>query len=315
MFRTGSPYSPFFTSGLLSAPSSSRDPSPERPLAPRRGSLPTDSLRSPSSSNFYFTKRDPSEFRSFLSLDLAESQSQRSASLNRTVSVSAPIRHLRSSLRLRHSRDSIRTIPSPKPAPSITLPDLPIPSRASSLVITRTPAPAEVVPLPALIPFPTTKRNSTSTVTTSVRRTNRSHALARLEGRTASTRRRRARSNFMSMSDEDDDDEPPPLPLPSTTTLNALHEPEDLVLPPPSPPYTSPLAARFSSSLSPPRKPRKSLSTPNSKDWFPLNSFIDLQPEDDLLSSSPPGLKIDFNLNFALSRWSWRSFVEVANVS
>jgi len=75
MFRTHSPYSPFFTSGLLSVPSAD---------VPRRGSLPTSRSLPDVAAAFYFTlqpRRDEQEFRSFLSLDLAESQSMRSASL------------------------------------------------------------------------------------------------------------------------------------------------------------------------------------------------------------------------------------------
>ncbi|KAL0959716.1 hypothetical protein HGRIS_011409 [Hohenbuehelia grisea] len=105
-----SPYSPFFTSGLLSpaAPSS------------RRGSLPT-SPTSPSvqcdfdeASVFYFTLqpgRDSRQLRSFLSLDLADSTSSR--------------------------RDRRPTTPlSPKPAPSIGLPPIPGSSTRSKLKLT-----------------------------------------------------------------------------------------------------------------------------------------------------------------------------------
>jgi hypothetical protein len=101
MLSAPSPYSPFFTSGLLFEgflPSSS--PCVEE-VGPRRGSLPNDMppthcgtsqrLQSPSdvSSAFYFTlqpRRDTSALRSFLSLDLAESQSIRTASLRRSDS-------------------------------------------------------------------------------------------------------------------------------------------------------------------------------------------------------------------------------------
>ncbi|KAF8075017.1 hypothetical protein FPV67DRAFT_1475745 [Lyophyllum atratum] len=362
MFRTGSPYSPFFTSGLLSeptqySPSSSRSASPEPPLGPRRGSLPTDStsLRTPSSADgssaFYFTlqpKRDTSEYRSFLSLDLAESNSMRSASLRRKTSSKArrteksfttfaPIPEvpkqlapLHSSLRLRLSRDSLRTIPSPKPAPSITLPDVPkhtlpsspcpsLPPRlpsitvnsclglslerashsAPSLVISRTTAPTAIVKLP--------NRNSMSTVTTSVRKVNRSHALARLEGRTASTRRKAMAKpiarNFMSMSDDEDDggDDSDIERDSGRVTMSAILEPEDVVFPPPSPPSllgakSAPIGGRFPS-LSPSQTSSRGRKPPRTKDWFPLKSFIDLQGEDEM------------------SRWSWRSFIEVASVS
>ncbi|KAG5650814.1 hypothetical protein H0H81_010939 [Sphagnurus paluster] len=340
MFRTGSPYSPFFTSGLLS---DSRAPSPEPVPTPRRGSLPTDSTSvfaasaSDASSAFYFTlqpKRDTSEYRSFLSLDLAESQSLRSASLKRTtkrckvvpVASTSPIPEQRlapphAPLRVRHSRDSLRTIPSPKPAPSITLPEVPrrsespprLPSlavsvslglsleRAShsapSLTISRTSAPDVVVPLP-----------NRCSVSSSVRRSNRSHALARLEGRTASTRRPKSapkpfQRNFMSMSDDEDEDgdgsefEFGLFPSPTHAPINAVLEPEDVVLPPPSPHHSgarsAPIGGRFPSSASSAKRKQAQRTT----EWFPLKSFMDLQGDDDI------------------SRWSWRSFIEVASVS
>lgn len=85
MFPTHSPYSQFFTSGLFN-----RSIQPDVPLSPRRGSLPTDPRDAPEDvSAFYFTlqpRRDEEHLRSFLSLDLAESQSMRSASLKRKAS-------------------------------------------------------------------------------------------------------------------------------------------------------------------------------------------------------------------------------------
>lgn len=82
--EAGSPYSPLFTSGLLS----------NDVRFPRRGSLPSDTLGgsySDRSSAFYFTlqtHRDPIALRSFLSLDLAEST--HTASLRR---VNKPLLH------------------------------------------------------------------------------------------------------------------------------------------------------------------------------------------------------------------------------
>lgn len=70
MFASNSPYSPFFTSGLLSH--SIFD-------GPRRGSLPTDKSKDVHQPQSIFSNQP--EYRSFLSLDLAESQSMRSASL------------------------------------------------------------------------------------------------------------------------------------------------------------------------------------------------------------------------------------------
>ncbi|KAH9479477.1 hypothetical protein JR316_0008071 [Psilocybe cubensis] len=339
MFRTHSPYSPFFTSGLLS---SSRPSSPDVPLSPtRRGSLPTDSPRVQElPSAFYFTlqpQRDEDEFRSYLSLDLAESQSMRSASLKRTAAsttkpfVFPPIPETPAlSLRMRRSRDSLRTIPSPKPAPSITLPDLPkqSPPRLPSLH----PLPALEISIPTRVSVPRTapltlNRMSvatTSTVSTRARRQNRSEALARLEGRSGIRTAPLAypKRNFMSMSDDEDDDEQDhaddenddsepdsdleSLHFPDLKSLhNPLLEPEDMVLPLPTPDF---LQAPRSAPL-PPRSPtfvgglrRQRTKNRATKDWFPLKSFIDLRNDDDRMSTTS-------------SSWAWRSFIQVANVS
>ncbi|KAG5337241.1 hypothetical protein C0989_010120 [Termitomyces sp. Mn162] len=202
----------------------------------------------------------------------------------------------------------MRSIPSPKPAPSTTLPDVPRqppspPPRLPSIAVN----PSLGLSLdrasqsaPALLVSP--KRDSTSSVVSpTIRKINRSHALARLEGRTNSTRRRSRpiKRNFMSMSDEeseaddDDDDDSPTLPL--------IDEPEDLVLPSPplslSEPRTVPLGPRFPSSVrTRSTSSRKHQST--SKDWFSLKSFIDLQTAED-----------------DSTKFSWRSFIEVARVS
>ncbi|KAG6891229.1 hypothetical protein C0995_008481 [Termitomyces sp. Mi166 len=322
MFRTGSPYSPFFTSGLL-----------YDSTVPRRGSLPADSRPSA----FYFTLQPTSDYRSFLSLDLAESLSLRSSTLRpkdpakvftfaQIPETELPPPH--PSLRLRRSRDSLRTIPSPKPAPSITLPDVPKPHSPSPSTPPRLPSIAPSPPLglslecashsaPALVVSRTetpedlvelAKRNSMSSVSPTVRKINRSHALARLEGRTNSTRRKPKpiKRNFMSMSDEESegddhgDDEFQNAANPRRFALSVINEPEDLVLPPALPlsePKTAPIGGRFPSEVrSKSTSPRKRQTT--AKDWFPLKSFIDLQAGDD-----------------DNTKFSWRSLIEVARVS
>ncbi|TFK29765.1 hypothetical protein FA15DRAFT_663944 [Coprinopsis marcescibilis] len=327
MFSSGSPYSPFFTSGLLSStecPSSS-----SYPPAPRRGSLPTDSLspREPTtpvdhSAAFYFNlqpKRDQKQYRSFLSLDLAESQSMRSASLKRKASSNAhnscPCSRLSEvpvpSSRLRFSRDSLRSMPSPKPAPSINLPELPstasAPPRLPSLPklpsIYFAPEPARRSFLSSLRISRTKAPSSfsTSSISTRAKRGNRSDALARLEGRSMpppalkSAPPFQLERNFMSMSDDEDDDSDVDSSAPKNDVSEddlfyAFFEPEDLVLPP------SPTSRRKSSS---PTKPsfRRSLSKRSTSDWFPLKSFIDLKNDDES------------------STWSWRSFIDVASIS
>ncbi|KAF8223765.1 hypothetical protein L208DRAFT_1381333 [Tricholoma matsutake] len=236
----------------------------------RRGSLPTA---------FY---QSPPESRSFLSLDS-----------------NLP-------LRPRRSRDSLRTIPSPKPAPSITLPDLPPhppPStlglsleRAShsapSLVISPHPSPNPLYQFPKRLSI-----ISSSSVSTQVRKTNRSNALACLEGRSKpsnlpSPPMTSQKQNFMNMSDDEDDayadslddDDPQSLDLCSDET-------EDMVFPPLPPAKIAPISGGFPSLTS------FRSSHQSTKDWFPLKSFIDLRSDDDA------------------SAWTWRSWIEVATVS
>jgi hypothetical protein len=114
MFHSHSPYSPFFTSGLFSARAQ------DVPTSPRRGSLPTDTPASRDAaatedvSAFYFTlqaRRDEDEFRSFLSLDLAESQSMRSASLKRKASASTNGRAARSTRTLSKPSEKLFRFP------------------------------------------------------------------------------------------------------------------------------------------------------------------------------------------------------------
>ncbi|KAF9054407.1 hypothetical protein BJ165DRAFT_1399643 [Panaeolus papilionaceus] len=262
MFASGSPYSPFFTSGLMSTAAESIVIPPIR-----RGSLPnTTAENSSRSSAFYYTGHEDT-MRSFLSLDLAESQSMRSASLRRNPTLQAyifprpkatlptvqqsrpstPVTVASAPLRMRFSRDSLRTIPSPKPAPSINLPDLPqaaaspaseapprLPSLPAlpaidfslpvmSLNVSRSPAPLAITTLksstsrlpPHLLlsknRFSVATKATSSTVSTRAKKFNRSEALARLEGRSAPPvvpkKPSYLGSNFMSMTDDEDDDE------------------------------------------------------------------------------------------------------------
>jgi hypothetical protein len=83
MFSSGSPYSPFFTSGLFVASAVPDD----MPVGPRRGSLPTDSLstRTPAASTASSYYASQKEYRSFLSLDLAESRKSKCVLLSLLV--------------------------------------------------------------------------------------------------------------------------------------------------------------------------------------------------------------------------------------
>lgn len=112
--------------------------------------------------------------------------------------------------------------------------------------------------------------------------------------------------------DSDTDSELDSLHFPDIKSLhNPLLEPEDMVLPLPSPSFleaprtaplpprtrTSPLAPTLGANLRRQRTKKRS-----SKDWFPLKSFIDLRNDEDRQSANS-------------SSWAWRSFIEVANVS
>ncbi|TFK71369.1 hypothetical protein BDN72DRAFT_464323 [Pluteus cervinus] len=322
MFTTlTSPYSPFFTSGLLSdqcssSPSPSRCSSPEFFPGPRRGSLPTDSSaeveeaarakRADESLAFYQTlqpKRDTSEYRSFLSLDLAESQSLRSVSMRRkTGSMKSskprfdcipehPVPALPTSpLRARFSRDSLRALPSPKPAPSVSLPEPPKMSPTTSQPprlpsIPRTPTlrmsslePAPLSPVRISTPPQSNKRSRhgtlVSTASTTTRGINRSDALARLEGQLSPKRKAKKpktiRTNFMSMSDDESD---------MDDLVFVLNEKAEMGLP---------LSKRLSSTHHSNTRRRPDGSA------LHLNSFIDFYTDND-------------------QSWKWRSFIEIVS--
>ncbi|KAF9453528.1 hypothetical protein P691DRAFT_719268 [Macrolepiota fuliginosa MF-IS2] len=325
MFRAHSPYSPFFTSGLLSSA--------------RQDSFPAD-YQSTIYLDVVFS--DDDHYRSFLSLDLAETQSMRSLSLKRKASS----KHAgRSSDRPRpkfdHTpevppRDSQRSMPSPKPVPSMTLPPPPM----------RSPIPITPPRLPSLPPLPSLeldlspKRKSTcpkknsiastkqasirpptrqsSTVSTRTRMHNRAAALALLEGRqkpaVPPSFPRQELKNFMSMSDDEEDDEEDIFPKSDheddvIQLFNPSFEPEDIVLPTSPTTYSFPpsrvLRPSNGDSLSKlggrkasQRKVKHKSGKPT--DWFPLKSFIDLRNEND--DEYGPS-------------WNWRSFIEVTSVS
>ncbi|KAF5342772.1 hypothetical protein D9757_015271 [Collybiopsis confluens] len=197
MFSTGSPYSPFFMSGLLPSCTANSPVDGNEYLYEvdfrRRGSLPDTA--SPTASVAQFHKE-----RSFLSLDLAGTGSLRAPSLH--------------TLR---SRPSLQSLPSQKPMPKYAdaLPELPpmISARASSALLPPTAIAGPSKPTLAS----NLKRNfsTTSTVSSSFRRLKRSDALARLEGRTkaaiASFKfggiKEEPSSNFMSMSDDEEEED------------------------------------------------------------------------------------------------------------
>jgi hypothetical protein len=280
MFASNSPYSPFFTSGLLS---------------------------------HAMWKDVQPEYRSFLSLDSAES---RCPSTTPLVFCSSPFLHS-SSFSRTCDPPTLRSIPSPKPVPLTTLPEVPdspprlpslipipaleIPHLSSpSLTISRTPA-----PLTAIRRLSVATKATSSSVSARVRKSNRSEALARLEGRSKHRpitlhikHLTPQQYNFMNMTDDEDEDD---------TDSDADHmfsnpvlEPEDVVLPTTflRAPRSAPLPSQNDSLLATSShfvRPHITL-VPSTNDWLPLTSFMDLHNEDD--SSS----------------WAW-SFIQVANIS
>ncbi|KAG9309512.1 hypothetical protein JVU11DRAFT_10485 [Chiua virens] len=290
-------YSPLFTLGLLA----DHSPSPDSGDTAKRGSH---------------------ELRSFLYLDLADnkpylpSHKRKCSTLSKSTSwtCTADIKSIydfaRSekstttlpsvpavSTRRRKSKESLRSIPSPKPAPSVTLPDLPItsaPKRPASTVVTSLPSPARV-------PRPASLRSES--IASHERRKSRMDALACLEGRSSAPNRvprpSTLRKNFMSFSDDEDDK----LMSPKSTTHKAatasvaqsedlsgfadVEDEVDAVIP-------SILCKREREESLHGKPARKRRGTIES--WFPLKSFIDFKDDD-------------------LSSWNWRSFIEIGGVS
>ncbi|KAJ3801726.1 hypothetical protein GGU11DRAFT_158894 [Lentinula aff. detonsa] len=207
MFRTGSPYSQFFMSGLLpSAAAGANNANNEGQDGflyevdfRRRGSLPDTS----STTNVAQFHKE----RSFLSLDLAGAGSLRAPSLH--------------TLR---SRPSLQNLPSQKPMPKYAdalpaLPALNATSRASSTLLPASHTNSVAGPSKPLVTSNITRNTSikttVSTVSTNYRRTKRSDALARLEGRSQAALasfkfgsiKEENISNFMSLSDDEDSSE------------------------------------------------------------------------------------------------------------
>ncbi|KAJ6493588.1 hypothetical protein C8R47DRAFT_1070115 [Mycena vitilis] len=342
-----SAYPSFILSGLLSPPSSSpsslHSTDSLEDLGPRRGSLPTDSPPSyystpaDDASMFYFTlqpRRDKDQFRSFLSLDLAESHSLRSRGTRRRpanphhesreppfavdfqIPDSPSLLPPRSPMSLRKSPiDSLRALPSPKPAPVSSLPN--VPSQPASprgqlleVSVSRTPTPVAIQAAPqrkaSVASHATRASATTSTVSTRYRRTRRSKALACLEGRRPVVAVPTLSSNFISMSEDSDDedegdDELRPL-SPEDDLLDETLTDDQLILliarlddgdlrsvPPSSPSYST--SSRGSSTRSASMRPQPR----RRKTALGLKSFMDFHNQDE-----------------DNSRWSWRSFIEVA---
>ncbi|KAH7885824.1 hypothetical protein F5I97DRAFT_1809023 [Phlebopus sp. FC_14] len=324
-------YSPLFTLGLLAEhciPASPQNPRPS-----------TDDA-----SAFYFTlhtsARDTVELRSFLYLDLAEynrpgashrrkpSTVSKSTSWTCTTDVNS-IYDLRterppvftpapplpvspvSTLR-RSSKESLRNIPLPKPAPSTTLPDPPVvpasrsPTSPNLPSMHRTSHSAPVIPSTLLSPTSISRRQPSlrsESITSSARRNSRMDALACLEGRTRTAHhcvsRPNTRRNFMNLSDDDEDDQiskvsSAPLPTPPQIQVEDVEDEADAIMPSLSPKYKSRKVAHHRRASSRPTTRKRSRTMDSC--WFPLKSFIDFKDDD-------------------LSSWNWRSFIEIGGVA
>ncbi|KAJ7043572.1 hypothetical protein C8F04DRAFT_723204 [Mycena alexandri] len=338
-----SAYPSFILSGLLSPPSSSPSSLRSRDsfdLGTRRGSLPTDSppYYADDASMFYFTlqpRRDKDEFRSFLSLDLAESQSLRSHSIRHKSSSHRRSRRQQQPTQ-RYSREppfavdfqipdspcllppqspmsprksptnlnSPRALPSPKPAPVSSLPSVPPTptsprSQTLQVTVSRTTTPIAIQPVPkrklSLASQATRASATTSTVSTRYRRTRRSRALAALEGRRPIV----PSGDFMSLSEDESDEEPLVMSLSASPTEELL----DLSL---SDDQLIMLIARLDDG-----DLRSAPSPPRSK---PSSRGSSVQQPSPRRRKPNLGLKsfMDFYNDDESSRVSWRSYIEVA---
>ncbi|KAJ7760519.1 hypothetical protein B0H16DRAFT_1720018 [Mycena metata] len=333
-----SAYPSFILSGLLSPPSSSPASLHSRDsfdLGTRRGSLPTDSppYYADDASMFYFTlqaRRDKDEFRSFLSLDLAESQSLRSHSIRKpssrrnrrqqqpsqrysreppfAVDFQIPdspcLLPPQSPLSPRKSPTSLsspRALPSPKPAPVSSLPSVPsAPSSPRSqtlqVAVSRTPTPIAIQAAPRRKPSVASQATrasaTTSTVSTRYRRTRRSRALAALEGRRPVV----PSGNFMSLSEDESDYDDEPVASPTEDLLDLSLTDDQLIM----------LIARLDDG-----DLRSAPSPPRSK---PSSRGSSVQQPPPRRRKPKLGLKsfMDFYNDDESSRVSWRSYIEVA---
>ncbi|KAH7926407.1 hypothetical protein BV22DRAFT_1194396 [Leucogyrophana mollusca] len=346
-----SSYSPLFTWGLLAdrcmGSSASRPAPGVSSVAPSASFSDASQKTQPppdDASAFYFTLqsgRDTVELRSFLSLDLAEynllkgTHRRKPSNTSKSTSwtyASDPIPPFdmsseplpnpplpRSPAVRRSSRESLRHIPSPKPAPSSSLPELPnttdMPSRPPSIQpspqlsiipsLHRSSYSTPVICSSQLSPVPSSPRPSSlrsASISSHDRRKSRMDALACLEGRSRAAGRiprSRLRRNFMSLSEDEDEEpavssEPPITPqihVDDFCSFADIEDEADAIMPSLSRKHLSPKAP-FTPQSAPPQR-RKRGSTIDS--WFGFKSFIDLK-DDDL-------------------SWNWRSFIEIGGVS
>lgn len=331
-------YSPLFTLGLLAEHSPAA--SPTSPVESTHDDFPIYFTLKAGT-------RDSVELRSFLYLDLADnkqlapSRRRKFSLLSKSTSwtctadaksthdfayvlyvisqhhVSHPLRRTEKPMimsptpvvpaRRRTSKESLRNIPSPKPAPSTTLPDVPTVSRPRLPPLSTPPsafkkraASSSLLPPTPRVRRPVSMRSES--ISSQDRRKSRMDALACLEGRSRAPNRvprsSALRNNFMSFSDDEDDKSTPrKSTAPSAIQIedqSAFADVEDEV----DAVVAAPVRKRGVSEQAKPTRPakpaRKRRGTLES--WFPLKSFIDLKDDD-------------------TSSWNWRSFIEIGGVS
>lgn len=218
----------------------------------------------------------------------------------------------------RRSRDSLRTIPSPKPAPSVNLPRAPASASSSDTFssastpepatphASRTPASAlGLTDLDSARPLSAYSAAPSSVASPRRRLASRTHALALLEGRDASRVPKPRARNFMSMSDDEDDaaddadvedadDAPAPTPARTPSPASAVSAPA-LTLS-----FLPMTKARSLSTASLPASV-KSRGT-GGRNFIDLRADWDAEDEQRSFSFAPQR---------ALDLGHWRSFIEI----
>ncbi|KAJ7069930.1 hypothetical protein C8F01DRAFT_537166 [Mycena amicta] len=182
--------------------------------------------------------------------------------------------------------DSPSVLPAPSPR-ALPAPDSCLPSVPDALVVeaslSRSPTPVQRKP--SVASQATRASATSSTVSTHYRRTRRNQALAALEGRKKSPKFE-VTGNFMSLSEDEDEEDDIDLSLTNDQLAMLIDNPYYLPAPNSAPAPTS----TFSTSTPPAHK------RPRRQTALGLQSFMDMHNEDD-----------------NNTRWSWRSFIEIAS--
>ncbi|KAF7299137.1 hypothetical protein MIND_00862200 [Mycena indigotica] len=175
---------------------------------------------------------------------------------------------------------SPRILPSAKPAPMTSLPSLPDNNNLDVLNPSLSRSPTPVQRKPSVASQATRASATSSTVSTHYRRTRRDRALERLEGKRPVKPKFEVTGNFISLSEDEDEDQI--LPADEEIDLSLTNDQLAMLIDNPYYVPTPPASAE------PPKRARR-------KTVLGLQSFMDFRNDDD-----------------SNSRWSWRSFIEIA---